>query len=215
MPGSVATLRDLLVDLVVHVADQRLVGVDHAGHAHRAVAGRSPTRTRIAASARLEVHAALRPRVGPPHVDDALRDPRAVLAARHRERRCRSRPSPRPPAGGARGRPARPTRRPSSRSPSSVDVEAAEQHPPRRHLVDERVQPVDEQQLVVGASQAISTACAARTARRIGDDRGQRERRLLEGLASVAPMPRTPMSAPCAKGSHAGGEGTGHTSPSL
>ena len=49
------------------------------------------------------------------------------------------------------------------------DDERAEQHPARRHLVDERIQPVDEQQLVVGrlAGDAEPHAPAARDSRSV------------------------------------------------
>ena len=81
--------------------------------------------------------------------------------------------------------------------------ERAEQHPPCGHLVDEGIQPVDEQQVF---------------ARRLAGDRngafGPTESRSVTTLVSasaicwkaasfVGPVPRIPISAPCAKCSQA------------
>ena len=84
--------------------------------------------------------------------------------------------------------------------PCNDDLEAAEQHVPHRHLVDQPVQPVVEQQQVRTAPRnSNATAVRGSTARdpsRARSAPAPPARRL--GLA-LAPMPRTPISAPCGK----------------
>ena len=114
MPGQRRDVDRLLVDLVVHVAQQRLARVDHRRHAHRALARDLPL---------VVGRASRRGSVPSSHVHHALRDP----ARRPRARRaasCRSRPSPRPPDGAAPRRPARPRPRPQSPSPVEPHREA-------------------------------------------------------------------------------------------
>ena len=93
----------LLEDLVVHVADQLLVGVDDRRHAHRAVRLDAPRR-RIDAGETSGIHGR-----SPLHVHDAGGRPQAVGVLGRPSARYRSRPSARRPAHGARHRPARPT----------------------------------------------------------------------------------------------------------
>lgn len=120
------------------------------------------------------------------NVHHALRDPRAIVAAPHLERRVGRaldldrRPVARDvdrlaPRGGLE---------PMIRDPA---LAAPEQDTARRHLVDERVQPVGEEQLVVGRRAADRDRDLGRHERRIGHDGRERDRRTLERCVDRRP----------------------------
>ncbi len=82
MPGRLRDVDHLLIDLLVHVTDQGLVGVDDAGHAHLARGLRSTIQSRIVASVTRDPYRSLffcyRS-----DIHDALRQPSAGLALMH------------------------------------------------------------------------------------------------------------------------------------
>lgn len=66
------------------------------------------------------------------------------------------------------------------------DAETAEQHAAGRHLVDQRVEPVDEQQFKVGCFTLDGHRFPAAYRVRVGDDRRECNRRFLEGRFPAA-----------------------------
>src|SRR5262245_57822080 len=63
-----------------------------------------------------------------------------------------------------------------------ADLKTRNQHPARRHLVDTRVKPAYHHQLIIGTFTGHLYRFTSGNALRFGDDRRQRDRRLLEGL---------------------------------
>jgi hypothetical protein len=79
------------------------------------------------------------------------------------------------------------------------NIEAAKQHSSRGHFVDQRVQPIDEQQFVVRRLTSNRDRRIGANDRRIHNDCGERQCDPLESLLREWPQPRTPISAPCLK----------------
>src|SRR5262245_9653868 len=115
------------------------------------------------------------------HIDHALRQPRAGLVARDFQLRVSG-------AFNLHGRtvPAD-VNRLSPRLAAQTrtvkpNLEAREKHPARRHLIDQRVQPFGEQQLVVGRLALDIDLFQRRDAFRVGDHCRHRDGGLLERL---------------------------------
>ncbi len=129
---------ELFVDLVVEILHQRAVSEQDAGHAHAAPRLDSPLVV-VDAVQLLQVHL---------YVNHALRAPAASVEPAHLERGVRR------ALDLHRRFVSVAIHRFTARTPAEPvivqrHVEFAEQHSPRRHLIDQRVQPVDQQQLVV------------------------------------------------------------------
>ena len=62
--------------------------------------------------------------------------------------------------------------------------ETSEQQVARCHFVDQRIQPVDDQQFVIRSAAAQIHERFAADTQRIGNDSGQRKRDLLEGIGA-------------------------------
>ncbi len=77
---------------------------------------------------------------------------------------------------------------PARLSPSIRYLVAAEQHLPHRHFVDDGVQPVDEQEIEVGAPAGDGHA-DRRADLGVGDDGGERQGGVLEGLGHGSAAP--------------------------
>src|SRR5262245_41459488 len=117
----------------------------------------------------------------PLHIDNALRQPRAGFVARDFQLRV----------SGALYLDGRSmfadVDRLSSRLAAQTriikpNLEAREEHPARRHLINKRVQPFSEQQLIVRRLAFDIYLFQRRDAVRIGDDGRQRDSGLLKGL---------------------------------
>src|SRR5438067_183633 len=152
----------LVVNFVIHAADEVFVGVDDRGHAHRAVALDAPGRL-IDAREACRIHS-LRPILD---VDYAARGPQTVRVLGDAQcgigcpLRLADGSMPLGIGGFAPQRAAQ---------PRVLDLyrEAAEYHAPDGHLVNDRIEPVDEKQLDIGCL-ACDLDPAVRCNRRIRD----------------------------------------------
>src|SRR5439155_1901725 len=84
-----------------------------------------------------------------------------------------------------------------------LHLEAAEDGASRGHLVDQRIEPVDEESSSSGASQRISTASLETTRAGSVSTAVSASAACANASSRVAPMPRTPTSAPWGKCSQA------------